>query len=275
MASGLELKPPSEAQSLEDLDFDARVEVMVEWFRENYEDPAQETPYDSGEGGYQYIWGGPYEAGEELYEYFDATDDEVNAAAAIIQEDGTFDWAPAGWRIQPDDLDGDFDGDSDLSGSFALDGGSAEEPPLADRISALRGQLDELEQQLSQLQAADHGQIGHNQPPEDMRLGLEPDEIAQAQESINEIRAALDQPDAINTADSAPLAKAEGRFRAIAKKIAGWLTKAAIAGAGAIGAGYLGEIGGDLWKDPHAVVVKIHTIADTLQAWAAHLQIPF
>ena len=39
---------------------------MKTWFFENYEDPVENTPYDSGEGGYQYIWGGPFDAREEL-----------------------------------------------------------------------------------------------------------------------------------------------------------------------------------------------------------------
>ncbi|MET3972872.1 hypothetical protein ABIB94_007871 [Bradyrhizobium sp. JR7.2] len=40
---------------------DQKREVMIQWFSANYEDPAVSTPYESAEGGYQYIWGGPYE----------------------------------------------------------------------------------------------------------------------------------------------------------------------------------------------------------------------
>lgn len=36
------------------------------WFYSNYEDPANSCPYESREGGYQYIWGGPYDAREEI-----------------------------------------------------------------------------------------------------------------------------------------------------------------------------------------------------------------
>ena len=35
---------------------------MLYWFRERFEDPVEETPYNSREGGYLYIWGGPYDA---------------------------------------------------------------------------------------------------------------------------------------------------------------------------------------------------------------------
>ena len=62
MSSGLERKETTEPPSLEGLDREARIEAMVEWFGDNFEDPAQETPYESAEGGYIYIWGGPYDA---------------------------------------------------------------------------------------------------------------------------------------------------------------------------------------------------------------------
>lgn len=45
-------------------------EVMRKWFFEHYENPAERTPYESAEGGYQYIWGGPYDAYEELESEF-------------------------------------------------------------------------------------------------------------------------------------------------------------------------------------------------------------
>ena len=82
----------------------ALVEKMVVWFRANYEDPAESTPYDSGEGGYQYIWGGPCDAREELKDHFsnelesnfnaDEIEEILEVAAEEIEEDGTVDWAP-------------------------------------------------------------------------------------------------------------------------------------------------------------------------------------
>jgi hypothetical protein len=41
-------------------------EVMAVWFRAHFEDPDNSCPYDSREGGYQYIYGGPFDAREEL-----------------------------------------------------------------------------------------------------------------------------------------------------------------------------------------------------------------
>lgn len=42
-----------------------RAEILG-WFYSNYADPVEFCPYDSSEGGYQYIWGGPYDAREEI-----------------------------------------------------------------------------------------------------------------------------------------------------------------------------------------------------------------
>jgi hypothetical protein len=48
----------------------ALVNRMVEWFLANYEDPVNSTPWESAEGGYQYLCGGPYHAREELTDQF-------------------------------------------------------------------------------------------------------------------------------------------------------------------------------------------------------------
>jgi len=36
-----------------------QLSVMRDWFFENYEDPVESCPYDGGEGGYAFIYGGP------------------------------------------------------------------------------------------------------------------------------------------------------------------------------------------------------------------------
>jgi hypothetical protein len=59
-----------EADDLRNAEREIQVEAMREWFLQNFEDPAENTPYDSGEGGYQFIWGGPYNAQEQLSEEF-------------------------------------------------------------------------------------------------------------------------------------------------------------------------------------------------------------
>jgi len=49
---------------------DYQVELMRDWFFRHFENPAESTPYESAEGGYIYIWGGPYNAREELESEF-------------------------------------------------------------------------------------------------------------------------------------------------------------------------------------------------------------
>lgn len=61
----------------EDMTEDEQRETMRAWFLENYEDPAHRTPYESKEGGYIYIWGGPYDAHEELSIFYDYVPDKV------------------------------------------------------------------------------------------------------------------------------------------------------------------------------------------------------
>jgi hypothetical protein len=49
------------------------VDLMVNWFLANYENPVERTPYESAEGGYQFIWGGPYYPEQELNNEFGET----------------------------------------------------------------------------------------------------------------------------------------------------------------------------------------------------------
>jgi hypothetical protein len=58
------------SDALEKADRDTQKEVMEFWFYNNYEDPVHSCPHNSEEGGYQFIYGGPYEAQEELEEQF-------------------------------------------------------------------------------------------------------------------------------------------------------------------------------------------------------------
>jgi hypothetical protein len=54
-----------------------QIKMMRSWFLQNYEDPVERTPYESREGGYIYIWGGPYDAHEELSIFGGYVSDEV------------------------------------------------------------------------------------------------------------------------------------------------------------------------------------------------------
>lgn len=73
-----------------------KIKAMVQWFHENYEDPVVRTPYESREGGYQWIWGGPYDASEEIgREFSNLVDDKtIEKAVTEVTRDGLFEWAP-------------------------------------------------------------------------------------------------------------------------------------------------------------------------------------
>jgi hypothetical protein len=47
-----------------------QIEAMRRWFYGRYEDPVEETPYSSEEGGYIFIHGGPYDPNDEIQERF-------------------------------------------------------------------------------------------------------------------------------------------------------------------------------------------------------------
>jgi hypothetical protein len=97
------MKDPTPRPDLTNLDDEEIIEQMINWFGMNYENPAEMTPYESREGGYIYIWGGPFYAREELETYFpNISEILIEQATEIIEHEGT-EWAPASNRIERDD----------------------------------------------------------------------------------------------------------------------------------------------------------------------------
>jgi len=78
--------------------------VMRQWFFENYENPVESTPYDSEEGGYVYIWGGPYYASEELGAEFSGIvpDGVIEELAAELSSESV-EWSGIPEYEAPDD----------------------------------------------------------------------------------------------------------------------------------------------------------------------------
>ncbi|MDD9990834.1 MAG: hypothetical protein OXP75_03455, partial [Rhodospirillales bacterium] len=73
----------------------ARIDTLVEWFFERFEDPAHRLPYETAEGGFQWIYGGPFDAREQLEENFpDEAGHVIDAAVDRIESDGLTEWAP-------------------------------------------------------------------------------------------------------------------------------------------------------------------------------------
>jgi hypothetical protein len=167
-----------------------RLELMTGWFEENFEDPAERTPYESREGGYQWIWGGPYEARDELDGKFGDLVPEtlIEEAVEIIEKNGITEWAPTPSR---DDYDeSELLDEEPLSLDTFLDKpsdayGSAEE--LAARAQALKA-VDQLRQALDQPVPIG---IGHNKPPADD----EPDELKELRPAMVELSEELAKPE--------------------------------------------------------------------------------
>jgi len=80
-----------------------QIEAMRSWFHENFQDPVEETPYDSSEGGYIYIYGGPYDASEELEARFaGVVPEDVIKKLADELSDQSWEWEG---RPRPGDYD--------------------------------------------------------------------------------------------------------------------------------------------------------------------------
>jgi hypothetical protein len=93
---------------------ETQIEAMRHWFGDNYDAP-DELPYDSGEGGYQWIWGGPYDAEEALQETFGGT-----ISDALIEELASdLNDVSVEWSGKPDDKDLDDDYLTELIASGA------------------------------------------------------------------------------------------------------------------------------------------------------------
>ena len=166
-----------------------KLELMIGWFHQNFEDPAQSTPYESAEGGYQWIWGGPYEARDELYSKFGdiVSESFIEEAVKEIESDGIVDWAPV---HTGDDYDEPEPPEDPISLDIYLDEpsdryGSLEEQEVRARA---REAIDELREALERPRPVG---IGHNRPPEEEE---EPEEIAELRPAIAELSAELAKP---------------------------------------------------------------------------------
>lgn len=81
------------ASKLRRADRGTQLEVMRAWFYANYENPVENTPYESAEGGYIYIWGGPYDPKEELDAQFSGLiPSDVIAELAKDLSDISYQW---------------------------------------------------------------------------------------------------------------------------------------------------------------------------------------
>lgn len=89
------MKHEYDRDALEAASREEQLETMETWFRSMFEDPAERTPYESREGGYIWIWGGPYYASDELHAEFDGIvpDEVIEELAGKLSGEG-IEWAP-------------------------------------------------------------------------------------------------------------------------------------------------------------------------------------
>jgi hypothetical protein len=135
---------------------------------------------------YQWIWGGPYEARDELYSKFGDIVPEslIEDVANEVERDGLTDWAPVS---TPDDYDPPEPPEEPPSLDLFLDELSPRYGTPADheaRAQALTA-LDRLQQVLDRPRPIG---IGHNQPPEEL------DEIKMLRPALAELRAEFAKP---------------------------------------------------------------------------------
>lgn len=102
-------------EALGELPPDEQRQVIKDWFRANFENPAERTPYESAEGGYIYIWGGPYDTEEEVRERFEGIVPEEAIQDVVDDLNGeAFEWTVPPRRDDPfeDDADDDLPPDT-------------------------------------------------------------------------------------------------------------------------------------------------------------------
>ena len=78
------------------------VAYVTDWFGYLFCDPVEETPYIDGE--YHYVYGGPYDPRDVIYDYFSHLIDEsvIEKAVEEITSDGLWEFAPT--SMHPDQI---------------------------------------------------------------------------------------------------------------------------------------------------------------------------
>lgn len=237
---------------------DEAVDAIKKWFYENFEDPAQSTPYDSGEGGYQYIWGGPYQTRDIIENVFaDSASEELIRAAVQSLERVSSEWVPHSQRLQPPE-------DLPLPPAEDLDPGALH-AQLLDRIRA-------IEEALGRVPELPAG-MGHNQPPEP--LEPEPLDAKDRQEIVAALETLKAQP-ADPTDKGATASAAVAQVEAKRSKLLQWLaqqgevfTTEAVKEAGK-GFGKWAPRVFWLW-----LLDKIFDFSQAAHKWLSVLQLPF
>lgn len=273
-----------------------KIESMVEWFFDNFEDPAEKTPHASSDGGYQYIWGGPYDASDELYSHFSdvATEDLIKAAVDEVQNDGLFDWAPKhigdDLPSDNDDLndpgeDEDYNEPDENAKAFQSDAfqddliNLAKVNALPEETEALRREMLARFDRLEVLVKGEKDRVhrSHNNPPELLERDppLTDDQQQQVLDLITETRQEANalRPDPRLVIENASLLR----------RLAGMLAKGIAWAVGGSVTTFVGNHGADVLDNVTAftathrsdIIHALYTAADAATVWAHQISMPF
>jgi hypothetical protein len=274
--------PGYSAEDLRAMSSKDQVAAMVEWFERQFEDPQNETPYNKELGGYVYLWGGPFDANDQIQEEFsEAVDfDTILLAVERVQDDGTVEWAPQ--------TSGDFyehPEEDDRVASGEIVDGDAEWPPIIPdrppvppepeaRADVIR-RLDELEAIVQPLldtfevEVQAPPMMGHNNPPEELELvqAVPREEWLRIKATIDEIR----QQTTVEQPDIESVERSNNRLLAAATALAGWIRKritAAVDAGIAIGVAYG-------IANPEVAKAALISAAQAVQTWITSISLPF
>lgn len=265
---------------LKRLNRQAKRNVMEAWFRQNFEDPAERTPYESAEGGYQYIHGGPYEADDVLQNEFDGiVPEDLIAELADELSNECWEWAPVdGSEFD----DSDYDHDAEIRGPVRMpdpldlmpdDFDIAGSPRFTDATGERLKQevLNAIDRAKAALPKAVGSQIGHNHPPEPIDEGSEQAIATELSSALTEFKQEL-------TAKRPRAAKVKKSVKRIADKKTQLGNLAAIfahEAAKSAGKSYGKEVGKRLGQATvAAILVALTMLTAAVGEWASHLLIP-
>jgi hypothetical protein len=261
-------------------------EYMLHWFHRMFEDPTNETPYNGEEGGFIYVWGGPYDAREQLAdEFYGIVPDElIDEVVEEVESDGITDWAPG--PAHPDHQRAA----EEFEAEFGDREGPEPEPDLdliihdlergrrpsygdqyeLDRRKEIVAKLDELRRLLTPAKPK-HGSIGHNNPPPDDSPQVKT--VDELREAATVIEAELKKP----APDALEVAKSTSRLRAVL----GWFGKKLdtyaetfVKEIASASAKAVVVIGGASYVHPPLGALIIDIIKGAT-AWLAHVTMPF
>jgi len=220
-------------EDMASLSREERIDKMTEWFFSMFEDPQNQMPYaidKESPYNYEYIWGGPYDASEQIWDNFAqvASEAEIEAAVEVVQDrDGIFEWAPS--NNHPDMRRRDEEAMAEREDEFpSLD---FLRQQISEGVKPKFGSDDEIESRTQLLAVMEdlkplvarldtsptHGGMGHNHPPEDMALPANISIVVTNNITVIQNELLSENPDVEKIAESA------GIFQTVKSEIADFL----------------------------------------------------